>query len=150
MLAATMPRKKLQATIKPAVLKVLGYQAVAELLRDEVDKRYAAVLASKEYRNDEGERVFDPKYSWRICDEQVLEYYAEIDKANRKAGFTGPDGHCPALIAECNLRDAQRELFDIAAPLFGISYEQIMQSKNCLENYREFIRLLCGLALAKK
>lgn len=149
MLAATMSKKTVQKIIKPAALKVIALQAAAETLRKIVDARHAAILAAKEYKTADGERVTEPKHDWLICDEQSREYFDAIDKANRDAGFTGPFDHCPALIAETELRDAQRELTDVAGPLFGITFDQIMTSANCLEKYAEFIRLICGLALCK-
>ena len=65
--------------------------------------------------------VTDPKHLYLCADEvQVAAYFEECDKAHRAHGFTGPQGHCPALTAEYLVIRTEQALIDLAKPLFGI------------------------------
>ena len=62
-----------------------------------------------------------PREDLYLCDDpRVQDYYATCDAAHRVHGFTGPDGHCPAMIAENAVMEAERDLIEAGAKLMGI------------------------------
>src|SRR3990167_4431158 len=66
-------------------------------------------------------RITDPERLY-LCEDEKLTtaFYADCDKAHRLYGFTGPDGCCPALIAEDKQRKAEAALLEAGAVLMGI------------------------------
>lgn len=65
--------------------------------------------------------IEDPKYLYLADDGPKMDaYFEECDAAHRAHGFTGPHGHCPALVAETLLMETERAFIELAEPLFGI------------------------------
>lgn len=54
-------------------------------------------------------------------DERTTEYYATLDRLHREHGFTGPEGHCPALTAEWARTQAENAVIESLSALLGIS-----------------------------
>ena len=121
-------------------------QAFAECERERVDayvrpifERYAFQLAGKWNLSGPVEKLSD----LYLCeDERLPEFYEELDKAHRLHGFTGPHGHCPALVAEMLLVNAQNALLASGCALMGIEREALYG-----ENRRKMLDLLMGAAL---
>lgn len=74
-------------------------------------------------------------------EEKTTAYYAECNSAHREHGFTGPDGHCPALVAEGLQRTAEHVLIESGCELLGI------ESPYNLDHRRELLRILLGCGI---
>lgn len=108
--------------------KALGVQLIAArrkaaALRKEVDARAAPIFARYAFTaQDTGERLTKPADLYLVADledPQVLAYYAELDAANRAAGWDGVPGSCPALCAEHDAIRAEWAIFDAAKEFTG-------------------------------
>ena len=75
-------------------------------------------------REGEPIRITNPDRLY-LCDDEarLKEWYEECDKEHRKHGFTGPKGHCPALVAEDVLRQAQQLLIDHACASLPLGFD---------------------------
>jgi hypothetical protein len=92
-------------------------------------------------------RIADPKYIYRSDDDALAEkWFAECDKEHRAHGFTGPHGHCPALIAEDLQRRAERWLLESACPAHGIDVDALYCD---LDAIKRMLELLLGQAVQK-
>lgn len=139
-------------TNAPVAKAVLMAQAYAELERERVDAYIAPILAKYAFKAD----GFDGRYLGEypqgitnvrdlyLCgDEPGLKaFYADCDEAHRAHGFTGPQGHCPALRAENLLIEAQNALIEVAKPLFGIESHNLFG-----DNRKKYLNLLIGACL---
>jgi len=124
---------------KPFVDNVLLAMARAQLERERVDKIYNAILADGVYMDDQGNQILDNNRAYRINDKQAADYYKLCDLALREAGYDLPDvGYCPALMAEEEQREAERQLVDAVAPLLGITRAVLMLN---FDSYKRFIDL---------
>ena len=92
-----------------------------------------------------GKPITDPKHLWMMGDEEAANYYAERDKAIRKAGYDVKPGYCPALIAEEVERIAARTLIEASEEFFGTSADDLICSG--IANYNKFVDLLIGLVV---
>ncbi len=90
-----------------------------------------------------GTVITDTEHLYLSCDEPGLAaFYAECDDAHRAHGFTGKQGHCPALIAENLLMAVERELLKLGGEFFGVSFEDTYG-----ENRQKAMDLLMGAAV---
>ena len=110
-------------------------QAFAELQRERVDAYIQPIFngfcfhyAAKWEDSGRGLSgpIDSPKHLY-LCDDeaQMALYYEACDKAHRAHGFKGPHGHCPALVAENLLMEAQRHLLKSGSELFGVNFEDV-------------------------
>lgn len=107
-----------------------GFELVAELLRANefaaaerarVDAYVRPIFDRYGFADDEGRRIADPRSIYRCNDDEACgRYFAECDKVHREHGFTGPEGHCPALIAENDALKAQRAAIKSILPALGL------------------------------
>ncbi len=72
-------------------------------------------------------------------EERCTKFYAECDAAHRLHGFTGPDGCCPALIAENDRSNAECALLEVAGKWFGYDPMLLWGGKR-----KEMLDLLLG------
>jgi hypothetical protein len=135
---------------QPVAKAVLLARAFAALERQRVDAYIAPIFASYGFTYGAIARgqltgLIPTQKDLYLADDgpQMAAYYAECDAAHRAHGFTGPDGHCPALTAETLVRDAERALMDQALPLFGI--EDVYG-----DDRAKYLELLIGACLIKK
>lgn len=128
-------------------------QAFAETERARVDAYIQPIFERYGFRVDASickdlpcfnEPITTPRDLYLSDDPRLPAYYAECDAAHRAHGFTGPDGHCPALVAESLLIDAQNALLDSGAELIGIDRSSLYG-----DNREKMLRLLTGAALKK-
>ena len=142
--------KAFAADIAPAARAVLLAKAHAQLQRERVDAyirpifdRYQFTYGARWGTERAGQPLPSPKELYLADDEpQVAAFYAECDTAHRAHGFTGPAGHCPALVAEHLLVATERALIDLAEPLFGITADHLYG-----EDRAKYLDLLIGAAL---
>ena len=110
-------------------------QAFAELQRERVDAYIKPIFDGfgfhyAERWADRGRGLSGPIESPKhlyLCDDegQMALYYEACDKAHREHGFKGPHGHCPALVAENLLMEAQRYLLEAGSKLFGVDFTEV-------------------------
>jgi hypothetical protein len=87
--------------------------------------------------------ITDPKMLYLSEDDETLkEYYDLCDKAHRMAGYDLPTGHCPALVAENILRDAEHELLEYAEKQLDVPF-----TASQLELRDQALHILHGIAL---
>ena len=144
------------ATVVPAltpfVNKALVAQAVAEVLREEIDGYAQTLLDANEYTNEHtGERITDAKDDWTMTNEAFVGYHALLDAKIRGAGHNPPPEFCPALMAESAQRDAESELIKAAEPFFKVTQSQLLCGTgkgDGLETHKKFLDLLKGLVVS--
>lgn len=142
--------------VKSAVAAVLLARAYAETKRAQVDEIARAVLAEcplkvrDKYRErGRPEYITDPKLTYLAIDSHFEDYLAECNKRERAAGVkpeSMPDSHCPALVAEHVLADAEQVLLDCAGEMLGVP-DFAERTTRSLDLYRQAINLLCGLVV---
>lgn len=55
-----------------------------------------------------------------------------------RLGYKVPEGECPALIAENEVRQARRNLFNVCEPItLGLTYDQLTGKLDLLEQMTE-------------
>lgn len=149
-------------------------ETIKEFARSETTKSCVrAVLLAELFAKCERERVnayilplfelytFEVKPEWRhegeptritnpdrlyLCDdeEKLKEWYEECDKEHRKHGFTGPKGHCPALIAENLHMDAEHLLIDHACEQLPLGFDR---SRVFGDARKKLLRLVISMTL---
>lgn len=133
----------------PVAKAVIMAQAFAELERERVNTyirpifdRYAFVDGMSRGAHL-GQPLETPDQIYLSTDEaKVKAYFEECDTAHRAHGFTGPQGHCPALRADNLLIQAQNALIDQAIPLFGIESCDLFG-----DDRKRYLDLLIGACL---
>jgi hypothetical protein len=143
--------KQFARDIAPAAKAVLMMRAFVEVERARVDAYILPIFQSYGFvYSDLGERcgltgpILDMKdlYLADLDDPRMAAFHAECDRAHRAHGFTGPQGHCPALTAETRLMETERAFLDLAEPVFGISADRVYG-----EERKKYLALLIGAAL---
>jgi hypothetical protein len=121
----------------------------AEMERERVDayilpifQRYGFTYGS--IAGDEaGQPLKSPKHLFLCEDEErVREYFEDCDVAHRAHGFTGPKGHCPALIAEHLVITTENLLIDLASEQFHADFHGLFG-----KDRERLLDLLIGAAL---
>ena len=137
----------------------LNLKAYAEITREEIDKIYNGVLAEfPMYATNggrlhgDGSRITNHNHTYLCEDENILdEYYSLCDAAARAAGIKPADmdrDHCPALVAEDDLRKIEHAIWDITLPILGINREKLFHYKDGKFAYEEFNRLTLGAIIS--
>lgn len=134
-------------------LAVCTAQAFAECERERVNKYIRPIFDSFGfvYGNDLAARMgLTGPLPWKdlyLCDDQEMlsRYWKVCDKAHREHGFTGPDGYCPALIAEDKLIKAQNKFLRLGCDLFGLENIPSMP-----KDRKKMLDLLLGACLIKE
>ena len=136
---------------KALALAVRNAQAFAEVEKERVDAYILPLFHTFDFRDTFPRRdgsisnkpLTNPEQLYLYTNEPLTTaYYAACDKAHRKHGFTGPEGECPALIAQELYRQAARILIEEACPLFGLAPEQLY-----FENREKFLHLIVEVCL---
>lgn len=100
---------------------VVAAQAFAAVEKERVDAYTQPILDRTPLFDDKGDRIVALRYVWHCADESaVAAFYAECDKAHRAHGFTGPDGHCPALVADYDRIKAENAILKEAGEFFDV------------------------------
>lgn len=104
-------------------------------LAESVDERAGESLA--------GKLLPSPAELYLCEDPRVEEYFDACGREHRRQGYDLPHGHCPALVAEHILIDAQNTLMESANPLFGLTRSPV------LEDREQYLNLLIGACLVE-
>jgi hypothetical protein len=148
--------RKASIALRPFVDAVLVATVYAKAERERVDTIARGLLAERvymvkaEFQDRRGaERITEPRYDYLMEDAEMAEYCAKLQAIHLANGYAdAANGKCPALVAENEQRKAERALLDAAGEFVpGISHETIMNSADCLGNYKKAIDLLTGLVV---
>ena len=129
-------------------------KAFTEVERERVDAYILPIFKRYEFRADidrfaslpgHGRVLTDPDHIYLTEDPRRTDYYAECDRAHREHGFTGPEGHCPALTAESMLTDAENALLKAGEEVTGVEPWRL-----CLKTRERMLDLLVGACLKAK
>ncbi len=115
---------------QPAAKAVLMARVFAQMERERVDAyilplfaTYQFEVAKKWQERGIDARITKPGDLYLSDDTPMLTaFYADCDAAHRAHGFTGPAGHCPALVAEHLLCNTEAALIALAESLTGIDH----------------------------
>lgn len=120
---------------------VMVAMAKADVERKRVDAYIEPIFATFNFRDSRTGESIAHSRSLYLSDEEerVKEYYAACDAAHREHGFTGPDGHCPALVAENELLKAERKLLEVACKWLDFDVDLLYG-----ENRKKMLDLLLG------
>ena len=153
--------KKPTYALRKSVEAYLLARAMAETLREKVDKIERRILESANYyaapelasRRKIPETIKDPKYAYLLRDDEHVDYLLDVKAELVKAGFEiesipGESEHhyyCPALVAEDLQRKAEQVMIDAMAEMLEYKEEDFHHRLLCLglEKYRKFIDLTC-------
>jgi hypothetical protein len=86
------------------------------------------------------------KNSYLLPDQAFASFIARCHEERDLAGLPvdNPD-QCPLLVAQHALVKAEHALVDVMEPVTGLSFDQLMCSRNGLENLREYVDLTLRL-----
>jgi len=136
----------LEAIREPA-RRVIELRRKAAVLREAVDKIKKVILAEMQLKDEDGNIVLNPDASWTIePEEDLLLFHSKLQKCVRQqiqGANELPDDHCPALVAESDLRDAENDLLRAICPFVGADPKQVMVAKSELR--QKFIDLTLKL-----
>jgi len=145
------PKDLLTPSITHAVNAYLMAKAYAETMRPRVDAVHREILTERPIFADldEGQRILDSGDLY-LCSNRELcaEFYAEANRRLRGLGIkpdSMPDNHCPALVAESLLSQAENALADLSGEPFGLSAHRLLCAG--LENYHKWVNLVCKLVI---
>lgn len=128
-------------------------QAFAQLERERVDAYIQPLFEIYTFTvspdmcgrgdRDAGQVITDRGRLYLAPDSQTTPFYRECDKEHRKHGFTGPEGHCPALTAEHLQIIAENNLLD-----YGLAGLELGFDRSALwgEKRKKMLDLLLGMA----
>jgi hypothetical protein len=106
-----------QSTVE-AVLLLLAAQTHSEMERERVDAYIRPIFDRYDFREEDGTKITGMGSQWLSNDPKKDALYdAECAAAHRAHGFTGPDGHCPALVAKVKLMEAENAVIKIMAEM---------------------------------
>lgn len=135
-----------------AAIVVCAAQAFAKVERERVDAYIRPIFNRYAFQKSlpvgkDGWRMSGPVNKpddLYLCTDEprIAAYYAECDAAHRAHGFTGPDGHCPALVAAEIARKCENGLITEGAKLMGIELPLLYG-----ERRQKMLDLLLGACL---
>lgn len=108
-------------------LAVIAAQAFAKVERERVDAYIQPIFEKYTFHTSPefGEVLpITRRDQLYLCDqkEHLAYYYAECNAAHRAHGWTGPEGYCPALVAEHEAVKAKNALLEAAGELMGCDF----------------------------
>ena len=138
--------KRFSKDIAPAARAVLMARIHAEMERERVNAYVLPIFAGYKFTNKRTNDVIASPDDLFMVDDLddplVLAFYADCDDAHRAHGFTGPKGHCPALVAENLVMAVERELLKLGSDMFGVKFEDTYG-----DDRKKALELLIGSAL---
>jgi hypothetical protein len=134
---------------------VVAAQAFAQCERERVDAYIQPVFELFDFyvdakfldRGRPQERITDIRRLY-LTDLESAEYKAfmhECDVEHRKHGFKGPEGHCPALVADALRIKAENALLEAVGALFGVDF-----IATSLEHRAKALETLLGACLKRE
>ncbi len=139
--------REMSRSLVAEVNAVLLTRAHAIAERERVDVIQSRILSEGDYRDDDGNRITDPRKAWHITDEQFKDYVALVREADIGRRRDLPFGHCPALIAADLAMQAENNLMVGA----GKWFPEFLDDGNPRvygNDRKELIDLLIGLVVS--
>lgn len=138
--------KPTEDMIKSAEL-VFAAKSIVETIKPIVHAYQYEILNRHQFKNTfDGSIVLDNENIYELSEEDFAIYSAEVKAARDKAGLhVDNDDYCPLLVAEDNLRKAQRLLANAMEPITKLSADDVICSASGLDNYKKYIELSLGL-----
>ena len=147
-----------------AATAVVTVKAFVEVLRPKIRAIQTDLIDYLDIRCDEQyaesrryvSGLLDPDHVYLAPEADQAEYFAMLDKWYREAGYTDmPEGHCPLLIAESLLRQAERLFMEASIELSaraGFTPEMIEKVITCqmvdgLKQRQKYLDLNLGLVV---
>ena len=131
-----------------AVNTFLLAKVYAEAERAIIDKMQRDILNGSVFtvrpefaRRNGGERILDPNIAYLMSDEQFETYHAECQRRIIAMGYDVPKDHCPALIAERMLTEAEHLVIDESSALTGLKDGVHALLCNGMDAYHKYIDL---------
>lgn len=123
---------------------VVTATAFAQCERERVDAYVLPIFQRYGFKDESGKPIKSPKQLYLCRNElDVADYFADCDEAHRAHGFKGPQGHCPALVAEELRRIAESALIDAGCRFLQIEQLEIYD----MELRAKMLDLLMGACL---
>lgn len=106
-------------------MAVCTARAFAEVEKERVDAYILPLFNTFSFAEDvegcSGETITNPEHLYLSRDDdRVAAYYAACDKAHQEHGFDGPEGFCPALVAEELQRKAENAMLVSLGEFCGV------------------------------
>ena len=137
-------------TVKMLVTAYLITRAKAEVIRERVDEIQNEIISDimpiSTWKGDNG-RVITTGKDLYLCDDEALctEIYAKFHEAEVADGIKPADmnkEYCPALVAECEQNNLERELINAAGEPLGITNHKLLCHHPGVETRQKFIDLV--------
>jgi hypothetical protein len=123
-------------------MSVVAAQAFAQVERERVNAYIDPLFSEYGFKDEDGQPIKDVRHLYLCRDEDLCaDFYKACDYEHRKHGFTGKDGHCPALVAEHLQIIAESALIEAGAKLINI------ESDLYGDNRAKMLDLLLGACL---
>jgi hypothetical protein len=95
--------------------------AFAQAERERVDAYVLPIFQTFRFVDENGTRINSPDQLYLCNDDPMcMTFYDQCDAAHRAHGWTGPEGHCPALTAENLLLLAEAALLAAGCEFFDV------------------------------
>lgn len=119
-----------------AAVTVFKCMAAIEVVRPIVEGYQRKVL------NELGWGHLELKHKWKLPDEVWQNYLVRCNEERIAAKLNVDDpAHCPLLVIENKLTQAQDLLIVLMEPVSGISLDRVLGSRDSLKNYAELVNL---------
>lgn len=135
---------RITPAMREAARNYCRLKADAARIRKQIDAEQLKILLADDFRYDElsdelaGQRITTVKHVWMMSEADFTKYEAECRKMRARLGYKVQDGECPALIAENEVRKAQRNLLNVCEPItLGLTYDQLTGKLDLLEQMTE-------------
>jgi hypothetical protein len=142
----TVPElKKWALATRPLAKAVLMAQAFADVERERVNAYIKPLFLSFMFTDEDGKPITDPDRLYLSADDAGAKTYYEVcDREHRAHGFDGPEGFCPALVAEELQREAEQALLNELGKFTGIDG---MDYNRSLEIRKKALDMALGVCL---
>jgi hypothetical protein len=123
--------------LKTAAETLIGAQAYIALIRPVVEGYQRRILAKHQFRiartwverGDEDSIILDPNHSYLLEDDDASVVYDEFHAEALAHGFDVPPSHCPLLMAESMVIQAERALLLAAQYITKIDPDEFWDMK---------------------
>lgn len=136
--------ERITPAMREAAWNYCRAKAAAARIRRQIDAEQLKIILANDFRYDElsdklaGQRITTVKDAWRMSEAEFQKYETECRKMRERLGYKVPEEECPALIAENEVRQARRNLFNVCEPItLGLTYDQLTGKLDLLEQMTE-------------
>jgi len=135
---------KIKEKCSDSVAKSLILEAKSKTIREHVDSYTDPVCESMGFRNMRTGEIIKKATNLYMTKSNCESFYKKCDELNKENGYTVKEGYCPALVAETDYRNVNKEIVETACKIIDI----IVPIK--LEQYNELLDIVKGICLTKE